>query len=343
MKALVKTQKGVGFIEVRDVPEPTPKSGEVRIQVAACGICGSDIHVRHDSFPYWPPVILGHEFAGTVIESGPDCQYFTVGDRIVAEPHTLACGQCYLCRTGNVQICAAKRSPGWGIDGGMAKYICYPERLLHRIPDDMTWDQAAVVEPTANAVTDLILRTGVVPGDFVVVQGPGPIGLMTAMVARAAGARDVVVIGTPGDVELRLSKAQELGFRTVNIGDTDPVEAVIDMTDGKGADVVAECSGAPKAIPVSVDLVRKRGKICVIGLTGNRNVELPWDKFAFKVVEVIFNLSTEYDAWDRTISLIHGGLVPAQELITHRASLDEWESVFDDIENLKALKGLLLP
>ena len=343
MKALVKTQKGVGFIEVRDVPEPTPKSGEVKIEIAACGICGSDIHVRHDSFPYWPPVILGHEFTGTIIESGPDCQYFTVGDRVVAEPHTLACGQCYLCRTGNVQICAAKRSPGWGIDGGMAKYICYPERLLHRIPDDMTWDQAAVVEPTANAVTDLVLRTGVVPGDFVAVQGPGPIGLMTAMVARASGAREVVVIGTPGDVELRLTKAEQLGFKTINIGDADPVEAVLDMTAGKGADVVAECSGAPKAIPVSVDLVRKRGKICVIGLTGNRDVQLPWDKFAFKVVEVIFNLSTEYEAWDRTISLIHSGLVPAQELITHRASLDEWEPVFDDIENLKALKGLLLP
>jgi len=146
MKALVKTQKGVGFIEVRDVPEPSPGPGEVKIQVAQCGICGSDIHVRHDSFPYWPPVILGHEFTGTIVELGPDCQYTELGDRIVAEPHTKACGQCRLCRTGNVQICATKRSPGWGIDGGMAEFICYPERLLHKIPDDMSWDQAAVVD-----------------------------------------------------------------------------------------------------------------------------------------------------------------------------------------------------
>ena len=344
MKALVKTQRGVGHVEVRDVPEPAPGPGEVKIKIAACGVCGSDIHVFHDKFPYWPPVILGHEFTGTIAQLGPECKRFGEGQRVVAEPHTKACGVCYLCRTGNIQICPDKRSPGWGIDGGMTEYICFPERLLHAIPDGMTWDQAAVVEPTANAVTDLIERTGVMAGDFVVVQGPGPIGLMAAMVARAAGAREVVIIGSPGDAALRLKKAQELGFeRTINIGETDPVEAVLEMTDGRGADVVAECSGAPAAIPVSVDLVRKMGKICAIGLTGNRSVELPWDKFAFKVVEVVFNLSTYYTAWDRTISLIHSGAVPAERLITHREPLENWKQVFTDIENLQALKALLIP
>jgi len=344
MKALLKTQKGVGYVEVRDVAEPAPGPGEVKIKIAACGVCGSDIHVFHDTFPYWPPVILGHEFTGTIVELGPDCKLFQTGQRVVAEPHTRACGVCYLCRTGNIQICPQKRSPGWGIDGGMAEYICYPEKLLHPIPEDMTWDQAAVVEPTANAVTDLLERTGVSAGDFVVVQGPGPIGLMAAMVARAAGAREVVVIGAPGDAAMRLKKARELGFeKTINIGETDPVEAVMDMTGGIGADIVVECSGAPKAIPVTVDLVRKMGKICVIGLTGNRDVVLPWDKFAFKVVNVIFNLSTYYTSWDRTIRLIHSGAVPAEKLITHREPLENWKQVFDDIENLKALKALLIP
>lgn len=344
MKALVKTRKGVGHIEVRDVAEPSPAEGEVKIKVAACGVCGSDIHVRHDSFPYWPPVILGHEFTGTIVEAGAGCRRFKEGDRVVAEPHTKACGQCYLCRTGNVQICPEKRSPGWGIDGGMAEFVCYPERLLHAIPEDMSWDQAAVVEPTANAVTDLLLRTGVTAGDFVAVQGPGPIGLTAAMVARAAGARDVAVIGTPGDVGLRLPKARELGFSHVfNIAETDPVEAVLDLTDGRGADIVVECSGAPAAIPVSASLVRKRGKICAIGLTGNKTVELPWDAFQFKVVDLIFCLSTEYESWDRTINLIHSGRVPAERLITHREPLENWEKVFDDIEDLHALKGLMIP
>jgi len=344
MKALVKTQKGKGFLELRDVPEPEPKSGEVKIKVAACGICGTDIHVRHDEFPYWPPVILGHEFTGTVVELGPDCRRSKVGDRIVAEPHTKACGQCYLCRTGNIQICPDKRSPGWGIDGAMTKFICYPERLLHKIPDSMTFDQAALVEPTGNAVADVIERARIMPGDFAVVIGPGPIGLLSAMVARAAGARDVAIIGTPGDVALRMAKARELGFHhLINIAETNPVDAVIELTGGLGADMVIECSGSPRAIPGTVDLVRKMGKICVIGLTGNKNVEIPWDKFCFKVVDVIFNLSTSYTCWDRSIHLIENGLLPVEKLITHREPLENWESVFDDLENLKGLKGLLIP
>lgn len=344
MKALVKTKKGVGFVEVRDVPEPSPGPGEVKIRVAACGICGSDIHVRHDTFPYWPPVVLGHEFTGTVVECAPDCRRIKQGDRVVAEPHTLACGQCPLCRTGNIQICPEKRSPGWGIDGGMAEFICYPERLLHTIPTNMSWDQAAMVEPTANIVTDLVERASMTAGDFVVVQGPGPIGLLAAMVARAAGARGVAIIGTPGDVELRLRMARELGFeQLVNIGEKDPVEAVMEWTGGAGADVVVECSGSPRAIPQTVDLVRKRGKICVIGLTGGKTVEVPWDKFAFRVVDLIFNLSTEYTSWDRSIALIASGQVPAERLVTHRVPIDDWQTAFDDMENLKAIKGLIIP
>ena len=344
MKALVKTQKGKGFIELRDVPEPKPKAGEVKIEIAACGICGTDIHVRHDEFPYWPPVILGHEFSGTVIELGPDCHTAKVGHRVVAEPHTKACGDCYLCRTGNIQICPNKRSPGWGIDGAMTKYICYPERLLHRMPDNMTFDQGALVEPTGNVVADVIERARIMPGDFAVVIGPGPIGLLAAMAARAAGAREVAIIGTPGDLSLRLAKAKELGFtKLINIAETNAVEAIMDMTGGLGADMVIECSGSPRAIPGTIDLVRKMGKICVIGLTGNKNVEIPWDKFCFKVVDVIFNLSTSYTCWDRSISLIANGLIPAEKLITHRAPLEEWERVFNDLEQLKGLKALLIP
>jgi L-iditol 2-dehydrogenase len=107
--------------------------------------------------------------------------------------------------------------------------------------------------------------------------------------------------------------------------------------------LVVECSGSPRAIPGTIDLVRKMGKICVIGLTGNRPVEIPWDKFSFKVVEVIFNLSTSYTSWDRTIALIHQRLVPAEKLITHRLPLARWDEAFAAVESLQALKALLIP
>lgn len=344
MKALVKTEKGVGNIELRDAEVPTPKDDEVLIQIAACGICGTDVHVKHDNFPYWPPVILGHEFTGTVLEAGKDCKVIKKGDRVVAEPHTQACGQCYLCRTGNIQICPEKRSPGWGIDGGMAEYICYPEKLLHLIPDHMTWDQAVIVEPVANIVTDLLERTGVEAGDVVVVQGPGPIGLIAAMAARAVGAREVILTGTKGDVAVRFKKAAELGFANlVLVDETDPVEYVMNLTNGRGADVVVECSGSPYAIPLIPDMLRKQGRACIVGLTGGKKVEVEWDKFAFKALTVVFNMSTYYTSWDKSIDLIASGRLPAEKLVTHKMKLDEWESAFEAVENLEALKAVLIP
>lgn len=327
-----------------DMPEPVPAAGEVLIEVRASGICGTDVHVKHDRFPYWPPVILGHEFSGVVVELGLDCKHYRVGDRVVGEPHTRHCGQCYLCRTGNVQICPDKRSPGWGIHGSMAKYLAMPEQLLHRIPDSLDFDSAAMVEPTANAVHDVLERAGVTAGDFVVVLGPGPIGLLAGLTARAAGARHVVMIGAAADEALRLEKARQIGFETVlNASRDDAAAIVADLTGGVGADLVVECSGAAPAIASSVELIRKRGKICAIGLPAGQKVEFPWEKAAFKVADVHFCLSTSYTSWDRAINLIAAGLIPVEEIITHRLPLDQWEFAFDEIEAQRALKVILHP
>ena len=323
MKALVKTEKGVGHLRLMDMPEPEPAAGEVLIEVKAAGVCGTDIHVKHDRFPYWPPVILGHEFAGEIVALGPGCRHYQVGERVVGEPHTRHCGQCYLCRTGNVQICPEKRSPGWGIHGCMAKYLVMPEQLLHRIPEGMDDDTAALIEPTANTVHDVIERAGVVAGDFVVVLGPGPIGLLAGLTARAAGARHIVMVGAPPDVGLRLDTARELGFETVlNVGEDNVAETVADLTGGIGADLVVECSGAPPAIASTVDLIRKKGRICAIGLTGGDNVDFPWEKASFKVADISFCLSTSYTSWNRTIDLVATGQIPAGKVISDRLPLD---------------------
>jgi len=344
MLALVKTQKGVGHLCLMDMPQPRPGPGEVLIEVHASGICGTDVHVKNDTFPYWPPVILGHEFAGVVAELGPDCRRWAVGDRVVGEPHTRHCGHCHLCRTGNVQICPEKRSPGWGIHGSMAKCLVMPEQLLHRIPDSIDFATAAVIEPAANAVHDVLERAGVTAGDFVVVLGPGPIGLLAAMTARAAGARNVVVVGAAADEGLRLGKARELGFPHVLSAARDNVaEIVRDLTDGIGADLVVECSGAPPAIAATVELIRKKGRICAIGLTGGRTVEFPWEKAAFKVADILFCLSTSYTSWERAIHLVATGQLPAADVITHRLPLTEWERAFEEIESLRALKVILHP
>lgn len=342
--ALVKTQKGDGFLELREVPVPTAGPNEVLIAVKACGICGTDVHVKHDEFPYWPPVVLGHEFAGEIVALGPDVQHYKVGDRVVGEPHTQHCGHCYLCRTGNVQICPTKRSPGWGIDGAFTSFLKMPEKLLHRIPDGMTYEQAAVVEPTANTVHDIVERAKIEAGDFVVVLGPGPIGLLAGLTARAGGARHIVMVGTPADEAVRLKKARELGFETViNVAEQNPVDAVKALTNGIGADLVVECSGAPPAIASTVEYVRKKGRVCAIGLTGKESISFPWDKAATKVIDLIFNMSTSYSSWDRTINLIQTGKIPAGEVVSHQFPLSEWETAFTELEAQRTLKVMLIP
>jgi len=344
MQALVKTEKGVGHLALMEMPEPKPGTGEVLIEIHASGICGTDVHVKHDRFPYWPPVILGHEFAGEIVDLGPGCRHYQTGDRVVGEPHTRHCGQCYLCRTGNVQICAQKRSPGWGIHGSMARYLVMPEQLLHRIPDTMDFDTAAVVEPAANAVHDVYERAGLVPGDFVVVLGPGPVGLLAGLAALAGGARHVVMVGAAADEGLRLGKARDLGFPTVlNVAEDDVAAAVMDLSGGVGADLVIECSGASAASAATPKLVRKKGRICAIGLTGGATVDFPWQEAAFKVADVYFCLSTSYTSWDRTIHLIAGGQIPAEKVITHRLPLAEWEKGFEALETQQALKVILHP
>lgn len=344
MQALVKTAKGPGNLELREVPVPSAGPGEVLIEIKAAGVCGTDIHVKHDTFPYWPPVILGHEFSGQVCAVGAGVDDFKPGDRVVGEPHNKACGRCYLCRTGNVQVCNSKRSIGWGIDGAFAKYMVMPVHLLHRIPDSLEYAAAALVEPTANVVHDVLERSKVEPEDVVVVQGPGPIGLLAAMAARAGGAKKVVITGTPRDEESRLPVARELGFtEVINLAQANPLDRVLELTDGRGADLVVEASGAEPAINSAVELVRKKGRIGVIGMTGKERISFSWDKAIFKGLDVFFNISTSYTSWDRAISLIASGKVNVAPLITYQEPLSNWEYVFSQLEQQKGLKAVFIP
>ena len=344
MIGLYKTAKGQGNMELREAKIPIPKSNEVLLEIKACGICGTDIHIMHDEFPYWPPVIMGHEFSGQIIEVGSEVTSFSVGDRVVGEPHTKACGRCELCRMGYIQICAQKRSPGWGIDGAFAKYLAYPDHLLHKIPDSISFEEAAVIEPAANVVQDVLERGVVYPNDSVAVIGPGPIGLMAIMAAKAAGAGKVFVIGVSSDEKMRIPVAEQIGVDGIVLADkTDAVEEILKLNKGKGVDLVVECSGSPAGIYSAVGMVKKLGRITQIGLSGKPDVKFPWDAAAWKVCTIIFNLSTGYTCWDRTIGLIASKKIDVSKIITQVRPLSEWKEAFDDILNTKSIKTLLVP
>jgi L-iditol 2-dehydrogenase len=346
MKALVKTGKGIGLVELRDVPVPPIADDEVLIEIKAAGICGTDLHIYHDQFPYWPPVILGHEFAGVIAAAGKNVRDWKPGDRVVGEPHTMACGRCWLCRTGNRQLCPEKRSPGWGIDGCFARYMRYPEpALLHRLPDSIGYEEAALVEPTANVVTDVLERGRVEASDTVAVVGPGPIGLLAAMAAKAGGAARVILIGTDADEELRLPAARKIKSidHILNVQREDVVMFTLDLTRGRGADLVVEASGAARGIDLAVQLVRKLGRLTAIGLTGKSEIPFSYDGAMFKAATYIFNLSTSYTSWDTAIRLISSGKIKVTPLITHRGGLDHWEEFFAALEAKKGIKGVFIP
>ena len=345
MRALVKTMKGKGSIEVKDVPTPSIGDSEVLVDVKACGICGTDIHIFNDEFPYYPPVILGHEFSGTIAEVGKNVQGWAVGDRVVGEPHTMACGVCALCRTGNRQICVHKRSPGWGIDGAFASLMRWPEPgLLHRIPGNLDFLAAALTEPLANVVTDVVLSQAVMAGDVVAVAGPGPIGIMAALVAKYAGASTVIIFGVNDDEEIRLSLCRSLSAidHVVNVQKEDLGTLVRDMTSGRGVDLFIEASGARAAMQTGAQIIKKLGTVTAIGLTGNASVEFPYDAFMMKSVRYLFNISTKYESWDRAIRILSTGLIPSDRLISHRGSIEQWQDFFNAILARKALKGMFL-
>ncbi len=340
MKALVKVAHGPGNLELKDVPEPRPRPGGAVLRVAYAGICGTDIHIVRDEFPCWPPVVLGHEFVGTVKAVAEDVDPAWIGARVVCEPHAGACGTCYLCRRGYAQLCSQKRSPGWGIDGAFASYVAVPASLLHRVPDGLPDLAAVLCEPTA-IVLSALERAPVIPGDTVVVTGPGPVGIIAAIAARFAGAAHVVVLGKAGIDDSRLAAVGRLGFRAVSTLE-DAREAVLDATSGRGADLLIEASGAGPAISAGIDLLRRRARVAAIGLTGRPSIEFAWDAAMQKALDLALSNSSSYTAWDPALVLLERNATDAATLVT-TFSLDQWTDAFAAAENRSVIKPAFRP
>ena len=340
MRAVVKTQRGDGHMALLDVEEPRARPGWVVLEVIGGGICGTDVHILHDEHPYWPPVTLGHEFAGRIAEVGEGVEGWRMGDRVVCEPHQGACGVCHLCRRGLVQLCAHKRSPGWGIDGALARLVAVPAHLLHLVPDAVSDRAAVVCEPTAISVSALE-RTGVVPGETVVVLGPGPIGLISAMAARGMGAGRVVVVGRSSSAR-RLEVAGEVGLEVWNSDELDPVEAALDATRGRGADLVVDTSGAGGAIASGVRMLRRRGRLAAVGVSGRDALSFPWDDALFRALDVSFSFSSSYTSWDGALALLASRAVDVEPLVT-AFPLERWNDAFRAVEERSVVKAVLEP
>lgn len=344
MKALVKKTKGKGQMELMDSPVPKVGEGYVLLQIMAAGICGSDLKIYNDDHPYYPPVILGHEFSGQIADVGPGVKGWQEGDRVVSEVHGLVCEHCRFCLSGEKHVCPSKRALGWGIDGGFAEYVSVPAWLLHRIPEDVSYEEAALLEPLAIVIHGMLERARVEPEDVVVVLGCGPLGLLALQVAKSEGASRVMITGVDQDEKLRLRIAKELGAdRTINVEKEDPVALVKEMTGGIGADLVVELSGSPAAISQGLRMVRTHGRFLAVGIPVDQEVSIPWKETIFKAPSLVFHFSSCYSSWERGLSLLGRKKVDAKSLISKVLPLKDWEEGFALAKSGKAIKVVLKP
>jgi len=343
VKAVVKYRRGDGNVELQDVAEPSPGPGQVKVEVRAAGVCGSDLHIYRDDIKIniVPPVVMGHEFSGVIVETGQGVERYQVGDRVTSETTAQACGVCLPCRTGHYNMCATRRVLGYAFDGCFARYCVVHERQLHRLPENVDDIAGALTEPLACCVHGVLELTRIAPSDLVLITGPGPIGLFCLQLVRAAGAR-AVVCGTGQDAE-RLALARELGAdATIDVQAQDPLAWLAASGNREGADVFLECSGAPAAARLGLAATRRRGRYTQLGLS-NGPFELDFSLVAYKELQVTGALGQWWPAWEQSLDLMHRGQVDARRLVSHVLPLGEWRKAFEMVEAKQGLKIVLQP
>jgi len=319
-----------GDVRVEDVPIPTVGPGEVLLRVSWCGICGTDVEEYRDGPVVIPvdrpnpltgqcaPVTLGHEFAGEVVEVGPEVRGIAVGDRVVPDI-CLFCGQCHYCRRHEYALCVDWAAIGLHADGGLAEFVKVPARQCVQLPAEISDEESALIETTEVAVR-AVRHAGVRLGDSVAIVGDGAVGLITLQVARAAGATTVILLGHRAP---RLDLGRSLGADAVfDTADPAWVRSVTDLTHGLGVDVAIECAGSAQAIRDSIASTRKGGRIVLLAVLGT---PVPLDTWAIVEGERTVTGSVQHhfdEDLPIAVDLIASGRIDVRPLITRRIALD---------------------
>lgn len=342
MKAVVKNREEKHQVSLQDVDIPSLKKGEVLLKVGAAGICGTDIHIYEDgSYPIQPPVTLGHEISGTVVKTADDVGNVQTGDRVVSETYYSTCKTCEYCISGHKNLCEHRVSIGSGVNGGMAEYIAVPAENIHRIPDSICFEEAAMTEPLACCVQAVFEYADLKPEDCVLISGPGTIGLLCVQLIQLFGCK-VIVMGTRIDTE-RLRLAQKFGAEKIIYSDEEhAVSEVKKFCKGRGADVSFDCSGAGKAVQFCIQSLRKGGTHIQVGLTA-KPVVIDMNDLALREICIKGTFAQKPIWWERSLQLIEDKKIDLAPLITRIHKLEDWKEGFQDVIEGKGLKHILVP
>ena len=343
MKAVVKFGRQNGDVEVRDVAEPTIGPDQVLLDVKASSVCGSDVHMwrEHQSWAIKLPLILGHEFCGVVAQVGERVTSFQPGERVACETASSVCGKCIYCLSGNYNLCPNRLGYGALADGSFTRYVVARPQILHRIPANVPFEHASLTEPICVAYNALVEKTVIKPGELVVIQGPGPIGIMALQVAKLRGAGTLVVLGADADKH-RMEVAEELGAHyVVNVQREDPRKLIQSLGDGYGADLVVDCTGVSKALQQSMELVRPNGRITKIGW-GPQPLDFSLDPLVAKAVTLQGSFSHTYPTWERALQLLSTSQINLAPVIGGVYPLNDWHEAFARMEEGANVKSVLV-
>ncbi len=341
MKALVKYAKGKGNVRIEDIPEPTCDHDSLILEVEYCGICGTDIHVYNDTFKNYPPVVLGHEFSGKVLEKGHNVKSTNIGDAFAVLGATaVTCGCCDFCLSGEFMFCKHRRGMGHGVNGAFTRYVKVRPDQLFKIPQNVPIKHGALMEPLAAAVHAACEVADTSLGDTVLVSGPGPIGLLCVKLLVHQSI-NVIVAGSSQD-EKRLQVAKKMGARrTVNVEAEDLSDIVVEETTGKGVDIAFETAGVEGSVSNCLSVLGPLGTYVQVGHFG-KQLHVPWDHIAFKQLRILGSLGYTHETWRKTIKIMENGFDPS-EIISHELELSSWEKGFEICKNKEAVKVLLTP
>lgn len=333
MKAVVVHEPG--RVSLEDVPVPQVGLKDVLVQVAACGICGTDIHIIDGEFPPTRyPIIIGHEFGGTVAQVGKAVVDFKPGDRVGVDP-TLNCGECYFCLRGKGNLCERWNAVGVGQHpGGFAEYVAVPERCVYHLPDDMSFEAAALIEPVSCVVHGFHLLAPKV-GDTYVIYGAGPMGLQNAQVARFNGAGAVAIIDINPS---RLEIARSFGFEVLGAS-LDEVRPVAP----RGFDNVIEATGRTKVAERAIDAVVRGGKLLIFGVCPPGETAA-YDTFRIYNEEIsIIGSMAVLQSYGPAIAIIDAGAIDVPKMVTHTFPIDRFDEAIATVRAGAGLKVQIAP
>ena len=343
MKGLVKYALGMEGVELRELPEPVPEEGELKVKVLAAGICNSDIHAIRDERSVTMPVVMGHEYVGEVVECRGDVGDFKVGDWVTTLPACYSCGECYLCKGGFVTLCKERKSIGSHRDGAMANHVVVPARYTFKIPDTAkTLEQKtvyALAEPLACMVRGVYEKIDVREGDTVVISGPGTMGLLALQLFKTKGAY-VIMSGLPADAE-KLELAKKLGADEC-VTNFDALTEAVYRRNYKGADITCDCTGVAPALENCMKVIRPMGTHLQIGLFGGK-VSFRLDYFFDREVNYVPSNSSAVSSWRIALDLLEKGKIDLEPLISKKFPLSEWKKGVAAVLSKTAYKVLLIP